>query len=110
MLASLLDVPDEEAKLREWLFQNAEHHQLIQGAIQRQVGKNLPLYVLDPVNMRQFDKWLQDHQAAHTDFNSLLGLQSNDLESVKWDDPIQKRAWGNIHYLEHLAVASVLKI
>lgn len=109
-LPGLLDIPDGEEKVRGYFFQNAQHHLLVRTAIQQRIGANLPIYVLDPINYGQFDKFLADHQQAHNDINGLLGTQSNDLESVNWDDPIQKRAWAEIHYTEHLAWATLLKI
>lgn len=110
MLASLLDVPDDPVKLRSWFFDHDENHLQIRDAIQRQTGVNLERLILDPVNASQLDKWLADHQQMHTDFNSLFGLQSNDLSSINWEDPIQKRAWGELHYQEHLAISTTLRI
>lgn len=110
MLASLLDVPDDPVKLRSWFFDHDENHLQIRDAIQVQTGINLERLILDPVNTGQLDKWLADHQQTHSDFNTLFGLQSNDLSSINWEDPIQKRAWSELHYTEHLAVSTLLKI
>lgn len=110
MLASLLDVPDDPMKLRHWFFDHDQDHLQIRDAIQRSTSVNLERLILDPVNTGQLDKWLADHQQMHTDFNSLFGLQSNDLSSINWEDAIQKRAWAELHYVEHQAVSSVLKI
>ena len=110
MLASLLDVPDDPNKLRVWFHDHDADHQQIRDSIQRQTGINLERLILDPVNLDQFDKWLSDHQQMHTDFTGLFGLQSSDLTSVDWSDPVQKRAWSELHYQEHLSVSTVLKI
>lgn len=113
-LNALLGVPDDEENLRAWMFDDAQDHLVIRQAIQKQFGVNLPIYVLDPVSLikggEPSDKWLQDHQSAHNDFNGLFNLQANDLESVNWKDPLQRRAWSEIHYLEHLAIHSRLGI
>lgn len=109
-LNQLLFLPENDRDLKAWFFYHQAEHLRIRTAIQQQGHLNLPIYVLDPVDMQHIDRWLNDHQSAHNDFNAALGLASNDLTSVNFSDRLQRNAWAFYNYEEHLAACQALKI
>ena len=62
------------------------------------------------MNLEAPDIWLQNNQASHTDFNSVLGLQSHDLQEVDLNDADQMATWINQNYQELFDASTVLRI
>lgn len=67
-------------------------------------------YQLYPINFDRITDFLENNQAAHTDFNGYLGLQSSDLEEVDIKDKKQLQAWVYLVYQELYDACAALQI
>lgn len=110
MLAALLNVPNDEAQWSRWSFNNLDAVSQIRDAIQAQKNVRLPSYDIEPIDFNDLDGWLANNQQAHLDFNSALGLQSNDLEHTDLRDQKQKESFIWLNYMELQQASNVLKI
>ena len=100
MLAVLLEVPSTIAEWTRFAFHNNDQILLLQQAIREQRGISLTPYILFPINLDAPTQWLQNNQAAHTDINAVLGLQSHDIQELNFNDPDQVASWINLAYNE----------
>lgn len=74
---------------------------------------NLPQYVLQPVNEQDsnaFQTFLQNNSQAHDDFNSVLELQSSDIEELDPKDRNKLENWVFLNYQELYSACQKLKI
>ena len=100
MLAVLKEQPNTPEGWNRFAFHNNDQISRIQQAIRVQYGISLTSYILYPLNLEAPDQWLQNNQAAHTDFNAVLGLQSRDIQDVDFNDPEAVADWLDINYKE----------
>ena len=105
-LASVVYPAPTPQGFTEWVFSHYVHHQAIISAVQQTKGIHLVLYDIYPFNDRNLDNWLQQHQSQHTDMTSVFGINGVDLTNLDFKDRRQLDAWMDLHYREHLAVAS----
>jgi hypothetical protein len=112
VLPALLNVPKNDAEWNIWSLAHRDQHDIIRAAILAQYNVNLASYPLDPIpfSKEALYQWLVWNEQSHDDFNSVLGLQSSDLESVDLTDAKQKEAWIWLHFLEHQSAADKLQI
>lgn len=112
-LATLLNIPadihDQEA-FDQFSFSNQNSHNKIVAAILAQHDTTLSIYVLDPMPLHDPGVWLQNHQQAHNDFNSITGVPGNDLTSVDWNNEQEKAYWMELHWSEHQQNEQILGI
>lgn len=101
-LAQIEFLPTGPHSLSEWSFWHAQDHIEIAAGVKRFASYQLPLYILDPIapDLRLF---FQQHQQAHNDMNSFLGLVGSDLQDVNWQDPLAVRAFLYLNFAEHQA-------
>lgn len=109
-LPNILFPPDGEQGLSEWSFAHQQDHNEIAQAVNRILGTSLTFYQLDPVNWNDRKSWLLQHQSAHTDFNQILQLSGQDLQSVDLDKPDELRAWMYEQFIEHQSARARLGI
>lgn len=109
-LPDLLNVPQNPQDWQIWSFAHRDQHRLIRNAIQATYNINLTEYQLDPINLGQFQFFLDQNQNAHNDFNGVLNLQSSDLLLTDINDKAQLQAWIYLHRREHENAANALKI
>ena len=109
-LVDLLNVPRDQNGWENYSFANREQLNAIRQAIFTQKNINLTEYQLYPINFNDFTSWLENVQHAHDDFNSVLGLQSSDIESVDPKNPQQLEAWIYLVYQEVFDASAALKI
>ena len=100
MLAVLLEIPTDAADWGRFAWNNLNAINLINEAILAQYKIELPTYILFPLDITNPTQWLQNNQAAHTNFNAVLGLQSHDLQQVDINNPDQVADWVNLNYQE----------
>lgn len=110
MLAILNNTPKSPQDWEVFGFNDRDQINLIRQAIQKKTGINLPEYELYPIPMEKFSDWLDRKSQAHTDFNSVLGLQSNDLTDVDIRDKKQLQAWIYLQYQELYNASAALGI
>jgi hypothetical protein len=102
MSLAALDYPSPEPKgLEEWFFANLDSHQRIIFGAKQSLKVVLPLYQIYPVNMKDLPNWANLHQQQHNDMNAVLGLTSNDLTDVDFNDDRQRTAFYFLHLQEH---------
>jgi hypothetical protein len=110
MLAIVLTPPRDELSWARWSFNNYDAVNQIGQAIRAQYGVSLPDYALDPIDLNDFDTFLNNNQQAHTGFTGVLGQQSSDLLHVDFSDENQKEAWIYLNWMELFAACSKLGI
>lgn len=110
-LNGILSIPEKSMRgLEEWLFWHANDHVEILRGIQATTSVKLPEYVLDPANSQDLEGWALQHQQAHNDMNSQLGLQGSDLTAVDFKQEIELKAWLFINFMEHVAARQTIGI
>ena len=110
MLASLLNVPQNDLDWKAWSFNHAQDHLEIIQAIQKDGGGVLIQYQLDPINFGSKEEWEVRHLQTHIDMDAVLGVQSQDLSDFDVKDPKKLADWINNNYQEHFIARSVLGI
>lgn len=109
-LVDLINVPKNANDWEIFAFSNRDQIQAIQQAILIQKNINLTQYELYPINFDNFQEWLQRNEQSHEDINSVLGLQSSDIESVDPKDERQLEAWIYLQYQELYSASAALQI
>jgi hypothetical protein len=71
---------------------------------------NLTEYQLYPINFNRFHDFLENNSQAHDDFNSVLGLQSSDIEELDPKDRNKLQAWIYLNFKELQSACLELKI
>jgi hypothetical protein len=110
-LESLFNVFSDERGLAHFSFANADLHNRQNAAIQKKYNRSLPYYILDPfpVGTARIN-WLQTHAQLHSFTNTLLGIASNDLSDLDFNDPRQVASWVWLHAQEHLQASNKLGV
>ena len=109
-LQSLFNVFSDERGLAHFSFANADLHVRQNAAIQTQYGRVLPTF-LDPLPVGSARiNWLQTHAQLHLLTNTVLGIPSNDLNDLDFNDPRQIASWVWLHAQEHLQVSNKLGV
>lgn len=107
-LATLYNVPSDDDELNIFSFANADQHTNIARGLIAQYNVFPPVYVLDPLPLRDMGTWLEQHQILHNIMNGVLGTNSNDLTAVDFSDQDQLTEWIWLHAQEHFAAADLL--
>jgi hypothetical protein len=89
----LLEVPTSDDDWSQFSFNLRSEIDRINSAILTQKNVSLPTYPLDPIPWHDIYQWLAYVSQAHTAFNNVLGLPSQDLLSVNLQDVRQRSAW-----------------
>ena len=110
MLPFIVEPPSDERGFDSWAYAHAIDHLEIITAITRTQGVTLPQYPLWPVNVKDIDGWLEQHERAHNDMNQIMQTPGNDLSSVDFKNNAQAKAWFWIQYGEHQNVRQKLAI
>jgi hypothetical protein len=110
MLANCLAVPSNEAEWSIFSFNNRDEIDRINAAILAQYDVNLPTYDVDPINFNDIYTFLLNNSQAHTAFNSILNLTSNDLLGVDLRDIKQRSGWVWLNYSELRDAEAALQI
>lgn len=71
---------------------------------------NLVEYQLYPINFDNFNDFLTNNSQAHDDFNSVLGLQSSDIQELDPKDRNKLENWIFLNYNELNSACEKLKI
>jgi hypothetical protein len=112
-LFDLLSVPTDGKSWEIWAFSNRDQCDNIRQAILKQKNINLTQYQLYPIDFstpETIQNFLANNSQAHDDFNSVLNLQSTDIEDVDFKDKKQLEAWINLVYQELYVASAALAI
>ena len=106
-LANLANL--SEASLREWEFFNAAQHEEIVARVASIYGVQLPSYPLYYIP-GDYQLWEEQHQEAHNNFCSLLGIAGNDYSILDLKNPATLQVWTDLHLDEHRQANVILGI
>lgn len=109
-IAGIYNVPTTPDELKVWATTHARHHTDINQAIYNQTGGNLPEFVLDPIDPENTSVWEDQHQIAHNNFNSVLGIAGYDLSEVDFTNRDYMTGWITLNAQEHFQAANILGI
>lgn len=101
MLADLLNTPESPLDWQVWSHAHMIEHNNLIAKIAALNGPQLIQYQLDPIRLDFPADFFERNQHAHTDVNSVLNLNSSDLQDVDIKDQQQLIAWIKIHAQEH---------
>ena len=110
MLAALFEVPRNRQDWDRWSWNNKTCVDEINQAIFSKYNTNLQSFPLDPIPWDAFYNWLAYNQQSHDNFNGVLGLQGQDLESVDINDAHQLQTWVWLNYQELYSARAALQI
>ena len=109
-LADLLNIPHSIEDWNQFSFNNRNQITAIRQAIKAQKNINLTEYNIDPIDFNHFQDFLENNSQAHDDFNSVLGLQSSDIEELDPKDEKSLSSWIFTQYQELYSASAALKI
>lgn len=109
-VASLYNVPTDDAERVAWSFAHMAHHRDINRAIYELVKIALPEYLIDPININDTGNWQYLHQLMHFNQDALLGISGYDLLEVDWKDLGSLQGWIYLNAQEHYQAAQILGI
>jgi hypothetical protein len=110
MLPALENIPHSP---QDWLYfawNHRDSHDRIRAAIQAKYNVILNDYQVEPISPDDFNLFLQNNQALHSDMNAVLKLQSSDLQDVNLKDNNQLVSWIKLHWFEHNTAEQALQI
>ncbi len=110
VLAALENFPRSPTDWLHFAFNHRDSHDRIRAAIKTKFGFDLTDYQVEPIPPDDMGRFLQNNSSLHGDMNSVLRLQSSDLEDVDPKDEKQLQGWILLHYQEHLAAEQALGI
>jgi hypothetical protein len=97
-----MNIDDSPGGLDRWSLSHAAHHDKITEFLNATAAApGIGFFILDPINRRDTQQWLLDHQESHNLINSAFGISGNDLQDVDFADPNQVRAWLDLNFAEH---------
>jgi hypothetical protein len=99
--AALWNIPRESTDWNEWSFHHKVSHDLIRQGIAAKGGPTLTDYEIDPISPADMSGWLQRNSQLHIDMNSVLGLDSADLQDVDLSDERELVSWIALHAQQH---------
>jgi hypothetical protein len=109
-LADLWNVPNTDEEMATWSQLHFAEHVLINQAILEQHNVALPLYLINPVNLADPQAFLNLHQQMHGNTDAVLGVASQNLTEVDWNDPGQREGWIQLNAQLHVAESNALEI
>ncbi len=109
-VAQLYNTPSDPAALELWSFANADSHEQIIQAIQRQKGVTLTRYILSPISEGNQQGFLVQHQQAHNEIDGVLGGGGNDFTDINPNDPQATEQVFYLHAAEHNRIHNALGI
>ena len=109
-VANLYNVPSNDAELMAWSSVHMRHHVDINATIYRALAIALPLYLLDPIDVKDTGNWEDLHQQMHQEQDAILGITGYDLTGLDFNDHNLLSAWIWINALEHKQAADILGI
>lgn len=107
-LAQVLSPPPTPNGFEEWTFSHFQHHQAIIRGLMEVKNLRATLYMIYPFNPKDSQTWLELHQQLHNDYESALGISSNDLSSLDFSNQKQVDTWYYLNYSSHRDAAQIL--
>lgn len=108
MLPALSNIPHTEEDWRHWAWHHRDSHDRIRRAISKTYGIDLSDFQVEPINPNDLSSFLQNNSSLHAGMNSVLQLQSANLQDANLQEPRELEAWIKIHAIEHYFVEAKL--
>lgn len=96
-VVDIFNLPGDDAQLAMWSRMHMMWHRSCNVEIERQFNIILAEYILDPISSDAIDQFLSDHQIMHNDLDAILGIASQNLQEVDWEDENQRIGWFQAH-------------
>lgn len=109
-LAQLLYPPPTPQGLGDFMFSHNQHHIAIIRGLKQVKNVDATLYQIYPFNPKDLENWLQAHQQLHSDYESVLQIQGNDLSEVDFKNQKQFDAWLFLNFSSHRSAAQLLGV
>lgn len=107
-LAALLYPGPTDQGLEEFFFANYQHHLALIDAVQMSKGVLMPLFQIYPVVYSDnISSWEEQHQKQHNLLAQHLGVDSQDLTGIDFNDKSGFDAWVQTHFLQHQAAGQL---
>ena len=110
MLPALMNFPKTSQDWLSYAWNHRDSHDRIRAAVKTKYGYDLTDYSVEPINPEDMARFLENNASLHTDMNSVLRLQSNNLEDVDMKDEKQAQSWILLHFQEHQSAEQLLEI
>lgn len=107
-LAAFSTAPRSPQDFGQWSFAHAAHHRDIIRRVSETQGVGLNEYILDPFDPADMENWLWTHQQMHLEMDQALGIQSNPLTILDWEDGKGVSEWMSNHMTEHYQAGQIL--
>ena len=108
MLAGLMNIPHSNDDWARWSWNHRLSHDRIRQAIKAKYSYNLTDFLIEPMDAKAMQDFLQNNSQLHTDMNATLQLPGINLHDANLSNQNQLEAWINYHYLEHFDAESKL--
>ena len=105
-LPQIILPPPTSQGIDEWAFAHYQHHLAIVDAIKQAKNVTINVPQIWPLNPRNIEVWLENHQFLHNEMNAVLKVQGNDLSSINWEDQKQREGFFFLNFQEHKAAAT----
>ncbi len=109
-LAEIQSVPMDDAQLSSWSFSHMAHHRDINRVLFTTRNIRIDEFVLDPLDPKNMESWLDQHQQAHNQQNQALGIAGYNPSEVDWENETSRSQWVWAHADEHNRAAAILGV
>lgn len=109
-VADLYNVPKTPQDFHSWSFAHMAHHRAEVEAIFARTGIQLPIYVLDPVDLENPGVFMYQHQQMHNAIDALTGVDGYDLTDVNLQEDREFSGWIFLNAQLHYNEATVLGV
>jgi hypothetical protein len=109
-VADIFNFPATEQDTAQWSILHMILHRSQLREVFLRYNTVLQEYVLDPIPTDDPRLWLQQHQQMHNDVDAVLGLSSENLTEVDWEDQGSKAGWIQAHAQLHQQETNALGI
>ena len=104
-IAFMYNTPSTPQEMAQWSAIHQAQHVLTNNAVAAQKGITLPMYILDPINLRDPIQFLLQHQQMHNFVDAIYGIAGYDLTDINLSDPEQFAGWIFLNAQLHQAEA-----
>jgi hypothetical protein len=109
-LAAIYEQPESKEDWIYWSFQHQAHHRDIIRVIFERNQVTLSLFLLDPMDPDNMDRWLYWHQVMHQEMDAVLNIKGYNLLDLDWRDEGQLAQWINFNGDEHYQASTILGV
>lgn len=109
-LATIAEAPRSPESLSVWSFSHMAHHRDIIRIIYERSKIVLPEFCLDPLDPKDSQLWVFQHQVMHQQMDAILGIVPFNLSQVDWTNPNSLGSWIAANSIEHDQAGQILQL